>query len=405
MSEERVTTVLHVITALNYGGAEAMLAKLVLAARRRQNHRHLVLSMLPPGVVGRQLRDQGLPVYTLGMRQGRPSLRGLLRLLALTRKLRPDVIQGWMYHGNLAAWAARQFARRQALLGWNVRHSLHDLRNEKRKSSLVIRLGAVLSRQADFIIFNSRVAIAEHRAAGFDTRAAILVPNGFDTGLFHPDGPGRPARAALAASLGIGPERTMIGMVARVHPMKDHANLFAAVRAVRDAGHDVHLVLAGADTDRMPAPLEQKLQALLPQDRVSRLGDRRDLAEWLPGLDIAVLSSAWGEGFPNVIGEALAAGVPCVATDVGDSREILGEGGQGVAPGDPAALAAALIRLIEAGPQARAAIGVTGRDRVIEHYSLDRIEGQYEQIYRDKLDGRQAALAERGSRDKASCAA
>src|SRR6218665_1324432 len=123
MTETHPATVLHVITALNNGGAEAMLAKLVLAARdgngQPVHQRHVIVSMMPPGVVGRQLLAQGVPVHTLGMKRGRPDLVGLFRLLRLVRTVRPDVIQGWMYHGNIAAWLARQIGWRRACLGWN----------------------------------------------------------------------------------------------------------------------------------------------------------------------------------------------------------------------------------------------------------------------------------------------
>ena len=269
----------------------------------------------------------------------------------------------------------------------------------------MIRLGARLSRSPEFIIYNAAEAIAEHAAVGFDRRAAVLVPNGFDTGKFRPDVPGRPVRAALAASLGISPGTVIAGMIARVHPMKDHANLFAALRAVRDSGHDVHLLLAGAGTDPLPPALAADLAAQLPPDRVSCLGDRRDLAEWLPGLDIAVLSSGWGEGFPNVLGEAMACAVPCIATDVGDSRAIIGPGGLCVPPGDPAALAAALVRLLEIGADERVAMGARGRQRVIECYTLARVVRLYEDLYHDMAGPGGPAAIRATARENPSCAA
>lgn len=403
MTDQGNTTILHVITALNYGGAEAMLAKLVLAARDSRQQRHVIVSMLPLGVVGQDLAARGIPVHTLGMTRGRPSLRAAIHLLRLVHRLRPGVIQGWMYHGNIAASLAWLLGPRQALLGWNVRHSLHDPSREERGTAMAIRLCARLSRLPAFTIFNSRIAIAEHAAAGFDIRSALLVSNGFDTGFFRPDSPTRPIRATLIASLGIAPAALVIGMVARVHPMKDHATLAAAVRRVREAGHDVHLVLAGAGTDELAESPDGPLAAL-PPDRVSLLGDRRDLAQWLPGLDVAVLSSAWGEGFPNAIGEAMAAGVPCVVTDVGDSGEIVGNGGLCVPPGDPAALAAALIQLIEAGPQTRSAIGAVGRERVQERYTIDAVAARYGEIYRGQIERRGRPAGRFAARANASCA-
>ncbi|RZK02296.1 MAG: glycosyltransferase [Novosphingobium sp.] len=395
------TTVLHVITALSNGGAEAMLAKLVTADSGAEAPRHVVVSLMPLGTVGSQLVAQGVEVHTLNMPRGRWRLRGLLRLLRLMRRLRPEVIQGWMYHGNVAAWAARRLSFVPARLVWNVRHSVHDLCKETASTARMIRWNARLSRQADLIIFNARSAVTQHADLGFDVSAGRVVPNGFDLGLFIPDDEPRSYRAALIRELGIASDAIVVGMIARVHPMKDHANLFAAVREIRAAGHDIHLVLAGAGTEELGRSSDPGLREI-PANRLSLLGDRRDLPSWLPGLDLAVLSSAWGEGFPNVIGEAMASGVPCVVTDVGDSREIVREGGLCVAPEDPGALARSLILLIEAGAQIRRAVGSEGRRRIEDQYGIERIVARYADIYRS--EARQRAALPAGPREGvASC--
>lgn len=387
-SGPRPLTILHVITALDNGGAEAMLAKLV-SSGDAAGTRHVVVSLMALGVVGRELAARGVEVHALGMPRGHWRLGGLLRLVRLVRALRPDIVQGWMYHGNIAAWAARALGGRHARLAWNIRHSVADLVREGRSTARMIRWNAILSRRADLIIFNARSAIGQHAQLGFDISSARLVPNGFDLSAYRPDDARRERRAALTAMLGTSPEAILVGMIARVHPMKDHANLIAAVRQVRDEGHDIHLVLAGSGTEHLPRS-HAALLADIPSDRVSLLGDRRDLSSWLPGLDIAVLPSAWGEGFPNVVGEAMAAAIPCLVTDVGDSREIVSEGGLWVAPADAHALAKSLALLIEAGPQLRESIGAEGRRRIADHYSIERIVARYAEIYRAEVADREA---------------
>lgn len=396
-------TILHVITALNYGGAEAMLAKLVGSPGRADASRHVVVSLMSLGVVGLQLRAQGVEVHALDMPRGQWRIGGLIRLVRLVRRLRPRVIQGWMYHGNVAAWAARRLSFVPARLAWNVRHSLADLTQETPSTARMIRWNARLSRQVDTIIFNARSAIRQHAAVGFDIRTARLIPNGFDLGRFQPDDERRAARIALVSELGVAPGATLVGMIARVHPMKDHGNLFAALAKVRAAGHDVHLVLAGAGTQTL-AGLQGVGSNGIPTARLSLLGDRRDLPTWLPGLDIAVLSSAWGEGFPNVVGEAMAAGVPCVVTDVGDSREIVSVGGIWVPPKNSDALAKGIILMIEAGEQLRQTVGAEGRRRVAEHYGIERVVGLYDDLYRSLLDRRASAPVPRLEGIGASCA-
>lgn len=366
--------VLHIITALNYGGAEAMLAKLLATYRHDpQQPRQRVLSLVTPGPVGRQMLADGIDVTSLDMHHGWQAPLVLTALYRHVRRYDPDIIQGWMYHGNIAASVAARMARRRVPLLWNVRHSLSDIARERWTSRLFIRLGARLSNAPDAILYNSRAALHQHKAIGYAGRAALVIPNGFDLDRFRPDDEARPARTRLCAMFGIDPAAIVVGMIARLHPMKDHATIIEAAERARARGHDIHLILAGCGTE--------SLKGALPANRLTLLGDRRDVPDWLPGLDIVTLSSAWGEGFPNILGEAMAAGVPCVATDVGDSAEILGDGGLCVAPGDPTALADALATLCAAGPVGRPAIGRRGRTRVATTYALPMIARRYADLY------------------------
>src|SRR5690606_25495791 len=133
------------------------------------------------------------------------------------------------------------------------------------------------------------------------------------------------ARAWLEREFGVSPGVVLIAQVTRLHPMKAPETLVEAVRRVRSQGRDAHLLLAGRGFEQPPCELAAQIKASLPPDRVTLVGERHDVAEWLSGVDILALPSAWGEGFSNILGEALACGVPCVATDVGDSAWIVGE--------------------------------------------------------------------------------
>jgi glycosyltransferase involved in cell wall biosynthesis len=118
-------------------------------------------------------------------------------------------------------------------------------------------------------------------------------------------------------------------------------------------------------------------------DWVRILGYRSDIECLLPGVDVLCLSSAFGEGFPNVLGEAMACGIPCVSTDVGDARRIIEDTGLIVPGRDPASLADAMIDLIDRGPAARAALGRAARERIEKTYSLPRIVERYIALYSD----------------------
>ncbi len=377
---------LHVITALNFGGAEAMLAKLLSQPQSAIGPANaLVVSLMKPGTVGKQMIARGIAVETLDLRHPWHLPRAMAQLNRIVSGFDPDLVQGWMYHGNIAASLAGRMARKRLPMLWNIRHSLSRPSAERLMSRAVIRLGAQMSRAPQATIYNSATSQAEHAAYGYCPERAIVIPNGFDCATFEPEDADRRSRQRLQALFGIDEKVILVAMVARSHPMKDHATAIEAVGRARAAGHDIHLLLAGAGTEALPAKVRAAYANWIPSDRLTLAGDRRDVAEWLPGCDIIVLSSAWGEGFPNILGEAMAAGVPCVATDVGDSKVIVGDGGMCVPNGEPEAMATAIVTLCQAGTDGRREIGVRGRYRILTQYALPAISERYTRLYESVL--------------------
>jgi len=374
--------VLHAITGLEVGGAENMLVRL-LDAGTREKFEPSVLSLMDPdaapyGTLAPQVAALRIPVATLQMPRRHPTLANVWRLCRTVRTADPQLIQGWMYHGNLAATVGAWALPQRPPVIWNVRHSVHDLMLEKPLTRLIIRLSARLSRLPRAIIYNSRVSAAQHQALGFEAGRAVVIPNGFDTARFKPQ---PDARARLCREFGIDPARTLVGMIARNHPMKDHANLVRAAGLLRERGRDVHLVLIGSGVDAANRELGELVAALGLETRVSPLGERGDVPALVAGLDLVALSSAWGEGFPNVLGEAMASGVPCVATDVGDCTWVVGPHGIIVPPRQSEALAIALGRLIDLGSDARRQLGLGGRARIVQHFSIHEVVRQYESLH------------------------
>lgn len=369
--------VAHFTTSLDMGGSQTMLAKLVeISAGKSRHPRHAVVSLTPPGVLAGRIQACGCPVYDLAMKRGLPTARSLLRLLRITGSLSPDLVQGWMYHGNVAASIAGAVAR--APVVWNVRHSLNQLSCESRTTRAILAFSARLARHTAAIVYNSRAAAAEHEAIGFSRERTVVIPNGFDCTRFSPD---HSRRMDARKLFGIADGPTLVCMAARLHPMKDHAMLVEAVGRARRAGHDLHLLLVGTSLDAPPPALARMIGEMLPADRVTLIGERTDLSDWLASVDIVALPSAWGEAFPNILGEAMACGVPCVATAVGDSEWIVAQGGIVVPPRDPGAMAHALAEFDGLGPDARRQIGAIGRARVVEHFSLDQVGHQYRRLY------------------------
>jgi glycosyltransferase involved in cell wall biosynthesis len=369
--------VLHAITDLNVGGAEIMLLRL-LAATERDRFSSSVISLMPSGSIGDQIAELPVPVHSLEMRRGLPGPQSLSRLVGLARRLSPNVVQGWMYHGNLAATAAWLRQGRRPGLAWSIHHSLTGLTEEKPLTQLLIRLSARLSRLPTAIVYCSRTSAREHEAVGFAPERSVIIPNGIDTALFRPQ---LKAAPWLATLVGAPNGRPLIGMVARAHPMKDHANLIKAAGLLLAQGTDLQLVLMGKDVDGENTELVAVAREAGVADRLCLLGERNDVPELVPGLDLLVMPSAWGEAFPLAVGEAMACGVPCVVTDVGDCAWLVGDTGDVVPPRDPQALSAAIGRLLAVPIPEREALRARARTRIEHNFALPSIAQRYAELY------------------------
>ena len=368
-------TVVHLITGLETGGAERMLARLV-ARSDPGRFRFVVVSLTGGGGTAALIEAAGVECLSLGLSRGVADPRGLLRLDRVLRRRRPDILQTWLYHADFLGWLATRRRPGMRLL-WNLRCS--DMRLPPAGAALR-RLLALLSSAPQAIIVNSRAGERFHAALGYRPRRWEYIPNGFDTRELAPD---PEARRRLRAELGIAEEAVVIGLPARWHKMKDHATFLAAARLLATVRPEVRFVLAGAGTEPRNPGVAAALAASGVADRTLPLGERVDMPAVYAALDIATLCSASGEGMPNVLGEAMACGVPCVATDSGDAAMLLGPAGLVVPPRDPAALAAAWERLIASGTEARRSLGLSGRARIQRDFELGAIVASYAALYED----------------------
>jgi glycosyltransferase involved in cell wall biosynthesis len=368
--------VLHIISNLTTGGAEMMLYK-ILHTMNRERFESVVISLMDEGRFGKALKKAGLEVHTLGMKAGKPSVKAVWRLLHLIRSINPDIIQGWMPHGNLAASLSRVFLGKQVPVIWNIRHALYNIQHEKKGTAKVIKVGAMLSKRTAKIIYNSRVSAQQHQAFGYSASQTVIIPNGFDTQQFQPS---QTAREKLRKTLQVPEDTFLIGLIARYHPVKDHANFLNAAARLAKAREDVQFVLAGRDVELSNPLIAELVQRQKLADRVHMLGERQDISDLTAGLDIAT-SSSYTESLPNTVGEAMACGVPCVVTDVGDSAWLVGETGKVVPPRDSEALAQAWMALMAMGTEQRKHLGEAARQRVMDNLSLTTITRQYERLY------------------------
>lgn len=365
--------VLHVITALGVGGAENMLLKL-LGASRLSGVDQCVIALLPDGALAGPMRATGAGVEKLDLLGGVPVIQGTLRLAAHARAAAPDIIQGWLYHGNLGATVARAVQPRRVPLIWGVRQSLPSLDGENAWARTAIWLGKWLSRSPDRILFNSQTSLVQHQAFGFHGARMQYLPNGFDTARFRPDAQ---MRARRHLEWGVSDRHVVFGLVARYHPAKDHQTFLRAARQVAEVRPSAVFVLCGAGTEHDNQELSEQIAALGLLDRVRCLGVSSQVAEIMTGLDVLVSSSSHVEAFSNSIGEAMSSALPCIVTDIGDSALVVDDTGLVVPPRDPARLAQAMIAMIDVGRQGRLELGQRARNRIESTFSLDAVAAHY----------------------------
>lgn len=367
---------MHVISGLGVGGAENMLLKLV-SAPGSPGIVHEVLSLDSGGPLLPRYLESGVTVHCLGLHRKRARPRHLAELRARIREFDPTVIHGWMYHANLTALLGRWWSGSNALVAWNIRQTIYDLKKEKRTTALVIRAGARLSRRPDAIVYNSATSAHQHEALGYDASTRTLLPNGFDCVKFAPD----PAtRDRVRQQLGLASDDVVVALVARYHPMKDHKTFVAAAATLARESPKIRFLIVGLGVSQPGAGILDALSSAGIRERAVVQEVQKDVSPMYKAADIACSSSAWGEGFSNAIGEAMACGLPCVVTDVGDSAILVGDTGRVVPPRDPEALAAALSSVLASD---HVALGKAARRRIETNYSLGAVVTQYEEFYRN----------------------
>lgn len=373
--------ILHIINDLSIGGAEMMLYKL-LSEINRERFDPAVISLIDRGHLRDNIEALDIPVYTTSMKPGLPTPASILRLVRMTRRLQPDLIQGWMYHSCLAAQLANIFSALKAPVLWGIHCSDMNSTTEKKMTLAMVKLCAPLSRFPARIVFVSQSSRSEHKSFGYNVEKSSVLPNGIDTQLFVPSAA---ARLSVRQEMGLAEDAFLIGLVGRYHPMKDHDSFLQAAALLLKDHPDIHFLLIGRGVNSENETLYRAIRELKLLKHIHLLGERTDTPRLSAALDIFTLSSSYGESFPNVIGEAMACGVPCVVTDVGDASWIVGETGRVVPRRDPTALANGWRELIAAGEEGRKALGQAARLRVMEHFPLESVVAQYEALYENAL--------------------
>lgn len=367
--------IVHVIIDLNVGGAELMLKRLVLG-HHKFGARHIVISLTELGSIGNELVTNGIEVHALGMQSISGVLVVLWRLRQLLRSLSPDIVQTWMYHGDLiGGLVARSLGIKSVI--WGIRST--DISKGGSKVTVWIRW---LCAKVSHLIPSRIVCAAErsrqvHESIGYAPDRMLVIPNGFDLERFYV-----PISEAsrLRADLGLDETALIIGFVGRFSSLKGLDFFVEAAALILQCHPNAFFLLVGRELDAGNEELMAWIAQTDAPDHFCLLGERSDVPTCLAAMDIFCLSSRT-EGFPNVVGEAMLMGLPCVVTDVGDAAFLLGDTGIVVPKENHKALAEGILYLMNKTSDQRQIMGQTSRKRILDEFTMSSCIERFDELY------------------------
>lgn len=368
----------HVIIGLNTGGAETALKRLILNSENGIDQ--CVISLTDLGVIGHELKKAGIKVHTLNMKGLFTAIIAFFKLVSLLNKIRPNIVHCWMYHANLIGGLAAKCAGINNII-WGIRSSRPP--TGKPVTYCIMKLGALFSRFIPAkIICVADFAKKKHIDYGYDINKMIVIQNGFNQKIFNFDGK---SRRELRNTFSIPDHHLLIGSVGRFHFDKGQNILIDAAKKIIATNKDVVFALVGRDCDSENKKLIAQLQSNDLMNSFILFGEQSDIPSCLSAFDIYCMPSRT-EGFPNGLGEAMAVGLPCVATNVGDTEFLLDTTGIIVEQATPVALAKGLQTMLAMPPDKRKSLGSKAAQRISDHFTLENTRKQVYDLYKDLLE-------------------
>jgi glycosyltransferase involved in cell wall biosynthesis len=289
------------------------------------------------------LTDNGISTISLEKQERWDVLGFFGRFFGHLKRIQPDVLHGYLGESNIVTMFVKPFFPSTRIM-WGIRGSNTPSGRYGWLGSLLSQLERLLSSFTDLIVVNSHAGKADYVNQGYAPGKMVVISNGIDTERFQPDSE---ASAKVRSEWGISPNTILIGLVGRLNPMKDYPTFLKAAALLSKEMEDVHFVCVGVGEENYAKELYQLTDDLGISEKIIWAGRRSDMPAVFNAVNIAFSSSSDGEGFPNVVGEAMACGVPCVVTDVGDSAWIVRDKGVVVPLKNPEALKTGINELIE----------------------------------------------------------
>lgn len=364
--------ILHIITGLTAGGAETALCRLIVCSQG-SNYSHTVISLTSGGVMHRRFEEAGIKVRILDFK--RSPILNFVKLVAHIHSTRPDIVQTWMYHADMLGGLAARLAGNRNII-WGIRTT--DVPRGARAIAIISRLCAGISRWVpNTIVCVAEAARRAHMAGGYDGAHMVVIHNGFD---LEPVPAALRRGSELRRAWGFDNDVTVVGTSGRFDSEKDHRNFVRAAGLLADRLERVRFLMVGSNLDTGNAELMRWIEDTGHVERFTLAGERSDALDCLAAMDIFCLSSR-NEGFPNVVGEAMALGIPCVATDVGDAAVLVADTGVIVPKENPGALANGIAHLVESPPDVRRLLAEKAKSRIHSEFSIQRTCRRFEDVY------------------------
>lgn len=370
--------VVHIIIGLNVGGAELMLKRLVIHSKQKSSEfEHIVISLTDLGIIGKQLRHEGITVHHLGMGSIKSLPKTFYRLQSLMKKINPDAVQTWMYHADfLGGLAAKSIGVKNII--WGIRTTDPS----KSASKQTVALSKLCSRLSHFIpntiICVAHTALKYHENIGYKNNNMIVIPNGFDLTKFYPD---KNKRVTLRRHLEISEDELVIGNIGRFNPVKNQLNFIKACLILLNKGYRFKVLLAGRNLSLDNIQINTLLNRSTHRERFIFLGEYEDTPSFYNAIDALCLCSV-SEGFPNVLGEAMATAKVCYSTDAGDAHIILGNSGFKIGSTSAHDISLSLeSNWLKKTKDELSKVEVDAYCRIKEHFSIAKVVTEFEQLY------------------------
>ncbi|MCB9026626.1 MAG: glycosyltransferase [Bdellovibrionaceae bacterium] len=355
--------VIHIIVSLDTGGAETMLIKLI--ENSPPTLQHLVLTFRPHSPRALKLIENGYNITKVSF----------WKMIKTIKTEKPDILMGWLFHGCfLSAFVKLIFGFKTKVI-WNIRYS--EFPKSNFRNILIVRVLKIISHLVDGIIYNSYAGKKVHEDMGYNPKNSKVIYNGFNLDLFTSN---VNTQIQFKKDHQLPENSFLFGMVGRFDKLKNQIQFINYAKeflsSIKEENRNIYFVFIGKNMDKTNKVIQNLLIDFEFENRFILLGEQKNLQKFYPCFDVHCLYSTT-EGFPNVIGESMACEVPCIASDVGDVKRIIGDTGWVVPINDKNQLFFAFNQAYEANLETRKELGQQARQKIIDNYSLRNVIQEY----------------------------